>query len=167
MLSCVSYGYAQDSFYNPNRFSYFIEFSTEYAENEKLDTIAKIEVTYDDKKGVSHYSISTKDSIMHQGRILDKQLFSDHQIFLLENYFGKNANAKLIIAKGGQLDNQKVAFVYYDNPEEDPKEEKTCHYMMLVDGLEQKMVKKTGSVTNCVGRCHIIHEETLPLQYER
>ena len=133
ILSCARNGFAQDSFHNPNTFTYLIEYSSELSK-EKSDTVCGVlAVRYDALTRVSSYQVSYKDGTERTGRILDKTLEQDRQVFLLEAFFPGKKNAVMSIIKGKELTNMKVAMIYYSNQDEDTNKEKTCICLILLD----------------------------------
>ena len=133
ILSCARNGFAQDSFHNPNTFTYLIEYSSELSEEKSYTVCGVLAVRYDALTRVSSYQVSYKDGTERTGRILDKTLEQDRQVFLLEAFFPGKKNAVMSIIKGKELTNMKVAMIYYSNQDEDTNKEKTCICLILLD----------------------------------
>lgn len=132
MLSCdIHCAVAQDSFHNPNRFVYVIDSSSECAS----DTCAcgRFSMTYDTASRQSFYSLSYVDGRECKGRVLDKQLEQDRQLFRLQHFFEDRYDADMVICRKSADDSQKVAFVYFANQQEDLSPEKTCIFLILED----------------------------------
>jgi hypothetical protein len=126
--------YAQDSFTNPFSFTYNIEYSTEYTDSIYHPDETKIEVRYDKNKRLSVCRILFNGNIKYSGYILDTQLNSNNQTYILEKYFDNKYDACLSITKNSELaDDQKVAMIYFANLQEDPSPNKTCICMFLKD----------------------------------
>ena len=134
LLSCAYSVYAQDSFQNPYKFTYEIEYTSEYMDTIASSTLARLEVRYDATQKSSVCSIMYNGEQRYQGRILDIQLDKDHQTFVLEKYFMNKYNACLLVARGtGENRDAKIGMTYYANQKEDPASEKTCYCLMLKD----------------------------------
>ncbi len=134
LLSCAYSVYAQDSFQNPYKFTYEIEYTSEYMDTIASSNLARLEVRYDATQKSSVCSIMYNGEQRYQGRILDIQLDKDHQTFVLEKYFMNKYNACLLVARGtGENRDAKIGMIYYANQKEDPASEKTCYCLMLKD----------------------------------
>jgi len=134
LLSCAYKTFAQDSFQNPYRFVYEIEYTSEYMDTIASTNLAKLEVSYDKEQKSSVCSITYNGEQKYQGRVLDMQLDKDHQTFVLEKYFMNKYNACLMVARGtGENRDAKIGMIYYANQKEDSASEKTCYCLMLKD----------------------------------
>lgn len=131
ILSCAcTLCVAQDSFRNPNRFRYLIEYSTEYT----TDSIKGVfDVTYDVGKRMSSYILRYDDGKERHGIVKDKQLDMNRQVFRLEKFFEGKYDAQLAVSRKDNTESQKVAFIYYSNPSEDTAADKTCICLILED----------------------------------
>lgn len=130
---CAKVSFAQDSFHNPYTFSYYIDFTTEFKDSICIPEQTRIDVTYDKKSKVSYCTIMLNGEQMYKGRILDRKIESDNQTFLLDKYFVQKYNACLSIIRGSEIDNLKVAMIYYANQSEDREDDKTCYCLFLTD----------------------------------
>ena len=133
ILFCVLQVCAQDSFHNPYRFSYYIDYSTEFEDSIQIPEMTRIDVKYDAKRKSPICTILFNGEQKYLGRILDSNLDLDHQTFLLDSFFENKYNAYLCITRGSDFDDQKVGMIYYANPQEDIAPEKTCYCYFLSD----------------------------------
>lgn len=131
-LFCASVCLAQNSFNNPNSFSYTIDSSSDYQEGLDEGKSSRIDVTYDSAKKFSSCTITINDNVIYSGRILDKQLYKDNQLFMLENFFEGKHNGYMSITKGNESDNIKVALIYYAK-QIDEASRNTCICLLLTD----------------------------------
>ena len=126
--------YAQDSFVNPYVFTYEIEYSSEYPDSITYPTTTKMEVKYDKSTKNSICCISYNGEQKYWGRILDRRLEPNHQVYVLEKYFFNKYNACLLITKEADVNSDtKVGMIYYANQNEDTASEKTCYCLFLKD----------------------------------
>ena len=127
-LSYASSCLAQDSFSNPYNSSYVIEHSSEYY----TDSICgKLVFTYDRERHISYYCQQYNDGRKTEGIVLDKQLDLNRQVFKLHKYFKGKFDANMTITRSNANESQKVAFIYYADPNDDIALEKTCIFMIL------------------------------------
>ncbi len=134
LLFCAYQVYAQNSFTNPFVFTYEIEYSSEYSDSITSPATTKIEVKYDKDTKSSMCCISYNGEQKYFGRILDRRLESNNQIFVLEKYFYDKYNACLLITKEAtENSDMKVGMIYYANQNEDTASEKTCYCLFLKD----------------------------------
>lgn len=132
ILFCAETSFAQDSFNNPISFSYSIDCSSDYPDGLDESKASRINVVYDKKSRMSHCTITINDNIVYSGKILDKQLKSEQQLFLLENFFQGKYNAYMSITKGADYDDLKVAMIYNAQQKDDPVNNK-CICLLLTD----------------------------------
>lgn len=77
------------------------------------------------------------------GRVLDRRLEKDVQVFVLERYFLNKYNACLqITRKSEDLTDQKIGMIYYANQKEDTAKEKTCYCLLLRDSDITDAIRK-------------------------
>lgn len=130
MLSCgILCMVAQDSFHNPNRFVYIIDCTSDCISDTCVSGM--FSMTYDSDSRTSFYTLQYSDGREHKGRVLDKQLEKDRQLFRLQNFFEEKYDADMVIYKSSTDDSQKIAFVYFTNQGEDHSSKKKCIFMIL------------------------------------
>lgn len=132
LLFCASICLAQDSFFNPNSFRYSIDSSSEYPDGLDESEPSCIDVIYDFAKRISLCTITINGNIAYSGKILDKRLDKDNQMYLLENFFQGKYNGYMSITRGADSDNIKVAMIYYAN-QHDEISKNTCICLLLTD----------------------------------